>query len=135
MSTTLSIHEAQAQLPDLIARAAVSAEPLYIEENGQPVAVLVGLRSWEQQVRLRGEDASAVSEQQEQRVRAYQRQMEQLGPDYWLAPEQQARLKELVERQDAGEPLTAAEQKELRRLCKRHEQLLVKRAAAMLARG
>ncbi len=135
MSTTLSVHEAQAQLPELVARAARDAEPCYIEDNGQPVAVLVSLRSWQRRARGNGEDAPTIAEEQERRLRAYQKLMEQLGPEYWLPPEQQARLKELVEKEDSGEPLTTAEQKELRRLCKRHEHLMVKRASAMLARG
>jgi len=60
--------------------------------------------------------------------------MQRLGPDYWLPPDQQARLKELVDKEDSGEPLAPAGQKELRRLCKRHERLMVKRASAMLAK-
>jgi prevent-host-death family protein len=135
MSTTLSISEAQAQLPELVARAASDAEPCYIEDNGQAVAVLVSVRSWQRRGRHHGEDASNAAEEQERRLRAYQKQMEQLGADYWLPPDQQARLKELVEQEDSGEPLSSAEQKELRRLCKRHEQLMVKRASAMLTRG
>jgi prevent-host-death family protein len=135
MSTKLSISEAQAQLPELVARAASDAEPCYIEENGQAVAVLVSVRSWQRRARSHGEDASAAAEVQEYRLRAYQKQMEELGPAYWLPPDEQARLKELVEKEDSGKPLTSAEQKELRRLSKRHEQLMVKRASAMLARG
>jgi prevent-host-death family protein len=134
MSTTLSVDEAQAQLPDLVARAARDAEPCYIEQNGHPVAVLVSLRAWQRGVRGDGGDTTLPLAEEERRLRAYERQMEQLGPEYWLPADQQARLKELVEKEDAGEPLTSAEQKELRRLCKRHEQLMVKRASAMSAR-
>src|SRR2546421_51894 len=125
MSTTLSVNDAQAQLSELVARAAGDAEPCYIGHNGQEVAVLVSLRAWQQWVRRDGGHETAPAEEQEHRLRAYQEQMAQLGPDYWLPPNQQARLKELVEEEDSGEPLTAAEQKELRRLCKRHEQLMV----------
>jgi prevent-host-death family protein len=132
MSTTLSVSEAQAQLPELVARAARDAEPCYIEEHGRPVAVLVSVRSWQGRAHRQGADAPAVAEEQERRRRAFERRMAQLGPDYWLPSDQQARLKKLVEKEDSGEPLTAAEQKELRRLSKRHEQLMVKRASAML---
>jgi len=132
MSTTLSVSEAQAQLPELVARAAQDAEPCYIEEHGRPVAVLVSVRSWRDWAHRQGADASAVAEEQERRRHAYEMRMAQLGPDYWLPSDQQARLKELVEQEDSGEPLTIAEQKELRRLSRRHEQLMVKRASAML---
>jgi prevent-host-death family protein len=135
MSATLSVQEVQAQLPELVARAVRDAEPCYIEDNGQPVAVLVSLRSWQRRTGGDGEGASSAAEEQQRRLHAYQKQMELLGPEYWLPPEQQARLKELVEKEDSGVPLTAADQKELRRLCKRHEHLMVKRASAMLARG
>ena len=59
--------------------------------------------------------------------------MQQLGPDYWLPSAQQAHLQELVEKDDSGTVLTPAERKELRQLLKRHEQMMVKRAAAMHA--
>jgi len=132
MSTTLSVSEAQAQLPELVARAAQDAEPCYIEEHGRPVAVLVSVRSWRDWAHRQGADAPAVAEEQERRRHAYETRMAQLGPDYWLPSDQQARLKELVEQEDSGEPLTIAEQKELRRLSRRHEQLMVKRASALL---
>jgi hypothetical protein len=63
------------------------------------------------------------------RIRAYQKKLKQLGPEYWLPLDQQARLKELVEKEDGGESLTSTERKELRQLLKRHEELMVKRAA------
>jgi len=130
MSTTLSVREAQAQLPELVTRAVKDAEPCYIERNGQTVAVLVGLQAW-RQAQSPGEAAARAVQQQERRVRAYQKKLRQLGPEYWLPPEQQAQLKELAEKEDAGESLTRAERQQLRRLLKRHEQLLIKRAAAM----
>lgn len=131
MSTTLSVGEAQTQLPELVARAAMDAEPCYIEQNGEAVAVLVSLRQWQQ--RGHGSEAAATTaaDERERRLGAYQEKMAQLGPDYWLPAHQQQRLKELVEKQDSGAPLTPTEEKELRRLLKRHEQLLVKRAAAL----
>jgi prevent-host-death family protein len=135
MSTTLSISEAQAQLPDLVARAAQDAEPCFIEQNGEAVAVLVSLRSWQR--RAHGQDANpaTAAEEQKRRLHTYQKAMEQLGPEYWLPPKQQARLGELVQKEDSAEPLTPSEQKELSRLCERHEQLMVKRASAMRDRG
>jgi PHD/YefM family antitoxin component YafN of YafNO toxin-antitoxin module len=132
MSTRISVQEAQTQLPQLIARTVQEAEPCYIESNGKAVAVLVSLHQWQQ--REQGSDAAATAAKaQERRVRAYQKRMQQLGPDYWLPPDQQMRLKELVEKEDSGASLTPAERKELRQLLKRHEQLMVKRAAAMHA--
>jgi len=94
--------------------------------------VLVSLRQWQQ--RKQGSDAAATAAKaQERRVRAYQKRMQRLGPDYWLPPDQQMRVKELVEKEDSGAALTPGERKELRQLLKRHEQLMVKRAAAMYA--
>ena len=46
MSKTLSVWEAQTQLPELVTRAAQDSEPCYIEHNGKAVAVLVSLRQW-----------------------------------------------------------------------------------------
>lgn len=133
MSTTLSVREAQVQLPELVARATKNDELCYIEHNGKPVAVLVSLREWQRHERSEGRVSTVFAKEQEHRVRAYQKRMKQLGPDYWLSPNQQARLKELVEKEDADTPLTPAEQKELRQLLKRHERFMVKRAAAMQA--
>jgi prevent-host-death family protein len=133
MSTTLSVDEAQAQLPDLVARAARDAEPCYIEQNGHPVAVLVSLRAWQQGLPGGGGNTTLPAGEQERRLRAYEQQMAQLGAEFWLPPDQQARLKDLVEKEDSGEPLTSAERKELRRLSQRQEQLMVKRATAMSA--
>jgi prevent-host-death family protein len=133
MSTTLSVQEAQAQLPALVARAAQDAEPCFIESNGKAVAVLVGARRWQRRERSNGNAPKASAKGQERHVRAYQKKMKQLGPNYWLPPDQQARLKELIEKEDLGTPLTPAERKELRQLLKRHEQLMVKRASAMQA--
>ncbi len=132
MSTTLSVQEAQAQLPELVARAVKDAEPCYIRRNGRTVAVLVSLREWRRR-QSHGDAQTASAKEQERRIRAYHKKMKQLGPEYWLPSDQQARLKELIEKEDFGEPLTRAERKELRQLLKRHEQLMVKRAAAMQA--
>ena len=132
MSTTLSIQEAQEQLPELVARAAQDAEPYYIARNGERVAVLVSLRTWQQRKQDTSNTATAAKAQ-ERHVRVYQKKLKQLGSDYWLSSEQQARLKELVQKDDCGESLSPTERKELRHLLKRHEQLMVKRAAAMQA--
>jgi antitoxin (DNA-binding transcriptional repressor) of toxin-antitoxin stability system len=131
MSTTLSVREAQTQLPELVAGAARDAEPCYIEHDGKAVAVLVSLRQWQQRGQSNAAAATTAAEEQERRISAYQEKMAQLGPDYWLPADQQARLKELVEKEELGAPLTSAEGKELRRLLKRHEQLMVKRASAL----
>jgi prevent-host-death family protein len=131
MSTTLSIGEAQTQLPELVARAAMDDEPYFIEQNGTAVAVLVSVREWQR--RGYGDEARPITtaEEHERRIRAYQERTAQLGPEYWLPADEQARLKELVEKEELGASLTSAERKQLNRLLKRHEQLLVKRAAAM----
>lgn len=134
MSTTLSIDEAQARLPDLVARAAMEAEPCYIEQDGKAVAVLVSLRDWEQRSGAASAGTDPAAEEQRRRLDAYQERLQQLGPDFWLTAEQQGRLKILSEKEDLGEPLTHAERRELSRLVKRHEKLLVKRALAMQTR-
>src|SRR4029434_837065 len=89
------------------AHAAQGAEPCYIESNGKAVAVLVSLRQWQQWAQSNG-DAVTAAKAQERRVRAYQKRLQQLGPDYWLPPDQQMRLKELVEKEDSGTSLTPA---------------------------
>ncbi|MBI3921975.1 MAG: type II toxin-antitoxin system Phd/YefM family antitoxin [Armatimonadetes bacterium] len=134
MSTTLSVQEAKSHLTELVARAAESAEPCYIAHNGEPVAVLVGLREWQRRGKRDVDTVAPRDPEQEKRIRAYQRRLRQLGPTYWLPASEQARLKELVDREDADSPLTLAERKELRLLLKRHEQLMVKRASAMQAK-
>src|SRR4051794_35195434 len=79
MSTTLSVSEAQAQLPELVARAAQDAEPCYIDEHGRPVAVLVSVRSWRDLAHRQGADASPVAEEEERRPHAYGKRMAPLG--------------------------------------------------------
>jgi Spy/CpxP family protein refolding chaperone len=96
------------------------------------VAVLVSLHQWQRHVQGSSNNATAAKDQ-ERRVRAYQKRMQQLGPDYWLSSDQQTRLKELVEKEDSDTALIPAERKEMRQLLKRHQQLMVKRAAAMHA--
>ena len=119
-------------MPQLVAHTVQDAEPCYIESNGKAVAVLVSLRQWQQ--RMPGDrDAAPTATPQERHLRAYQHKMQQLGPDYWLPAAQQARLQELVEKADRGPGLTPAERKELCQLLKRHEQMMIKRAAAMHA--
>src|SRR5215210_4359963 len=103
MSTTLSVSEAQAKLPELVARAAMDAEPCYIEQNGKPVAVLISLREWQQQMRHGAGDRLEAAEEQERRIRAYEERVRQLGPDYWLPADQQMRLRELIDKEELGE--------------------------------
>jgi flagellar motility protein MotE (MotC chaperone) len=111
----------------------MDAEPCYIEHNGKAAVVLVSLRQWQRRECGHEDAAAGTAEDQERRIEAYQEKMAQLGPDYWLPADQQARLRELIEKEESGASLTAAEGKELRRLLKRHEQFLEKRATAMHA--
>jgi prevent-host-death family protein len=134
MSTTLSVEEAQAQLPKLVCRTEKRATPCYIQRNGRPVAVLVSVREWRRREGTESGLQEVAAEAHERRTRAYERALKQLGPDYWLDPDQQARLKELVEKEDFGGSLSALERRELSQLLRRHEQLMARRAAAMLAR-
>jgi prevent-host-death family protein len=127
----LSIQEAQAQLPHLVEQAARGAEPCYIRQNGKNVAVLVSLRCWRRRQPGKGRRSSTTA--QALSLRAYRKKLSQLGREYWLDPEEQARLRELVEKEDEGAILTIGERRELRGLVKRHERLLLKRAAALQA--
>lgn len=131
MSAILSVREAQAQLPDLVARVAKGSAPCTIRRRGRPVAILVSLAEWRR--RTKDERHAAAAKDQQRRLRAYQIKMNRLGPEYRLAPGEQAQLKELVEREDSGEPLTGGERRELRQLLRRQEELMVKRALAMQA--
>jgi antitoxin (DNA-binding transcriptional repressor) of toxin-antitoxin stability system len=130
MTTKISMRQAQEELPDLVGRAARDREPCFIQQRGKTVAVLVGLRAWQARQRRipKGADRD-----RESRLRAYEAKMKRLGPEYWLSAVQRQRLKELVEKDDASEHPTGEERRELRLLLKRHEQLLVKRAAAIQA--
>ena len=130
MPTALSIQEAQAQLSKLVAQAARGAGPCYIKQNAKEVAVLVGLQSW--RARRPGKSAPPASAQARS-LRAYRKRLNQLGPDFWLRPEEQLRLRELIEKEDVGAALTNAERRELRRLLRLHERLFIKRAAALQA--
>jgi prevent-host-death family protein len=131
MSVKVTVRQLQEQLPELLDRAVERGEECIVQRNGKAVAVLVSLCEWQ---RIKDDTHAAAVKEQERRVRAYQKQMKQLGADYWLPPEQQVRLKALVEKEDFGVQLTREEQTELRQLLKRHEQLMVKRAAAMQTR-
>ncbi len=133
MSTTLSVGEAQEQLPEIITRIAGEAGPYYLEQGGTTVAVLVSPRAWRRHEDVPGRHPTTGAQEQERRLQVYERKMKQLGAEFWPTPEQQARLKELVARDDAGETLDRAERQEMRRLLRVHEQMMVKRAAAMQA--
>lgn len=133
MSAVLSVQEAQAKLPDLIAQVSKGSSPCYIRRKGRLVAILVGLAEWRRRTSDKGRATSVHAKGQDLRFRAYQMKMKRLGPDYWLDPDQKVQLKELTEKEDSGEPLTREEQRELRQLLRQQEKLMVKRALAMQA--
>jgi antitoxin (DNA-binding transcriptional repressor) of toxin-antitoxin stability system len=130
MATKISMRQAQAELPDLIGQTVRDKEPCFIQQKGKTVAVLVGLPAWQARQRRTREE---MDRNQKSRLRAYETKMKRLGPEYWPAEDQQKRLRELVEKDDSGEPLTREERGELRLLLKRHEQFMIKQAAAMQA--
>ena len=86
MSVKVTVRQLQEQLPELLDRAVKSGEEYIVQHHGKAVAVLVSLRQWR---RIKDDTHTAAVKERERCIRAYQKKMKQLGPDYWLPPEQQ----------------------------------------------
>jgi PHD/YefM family antitoxin component YafN of YafNO toxin-antitoxin module len=125
MSRKVSVRRAQDRLTELLARAEQAGERFAVERNGQPLRAIVGVTDLERIERL-ARDGNGESVEQQARKLA-----KKLGRRYTLPPEKAKRLKELVEKEDNEERLTAAEKRELKQLLKEHEELMVKRAQAL----
>jgi prevent-host-death family protein len=115
MGSKVTVCDAQDNLTDLLARVERAGERFVVEHNGKPLGAIVSLADLERIEQWIGDGKS-------------RRLHQKLGRRYTLSPAKAKRLKELVEKEDEEEFLTAAENRELKQLLKEHEKLVVKRA-------
>lgn len=126
MSSIVSIHEAQEHLTRLLSLAERSGERFIVKQNGKTLGAIVGIEDAKRIEQIPAEaSGKSLSASQRKRVAA------RLGRRFTLPASKARRLRELVEKEDSKETLSAAEKRELRRLLKEHEDLVVKRAQAL----
>lgn len=114
MSVKITIRELQEQLPDLLDRAVEHGEEVIVQRNGKDYAVLVSAREWWR--RMLGE------------------QLDVQGSAYRLVPEKQARVEELLARQQER-LLTRAERGELDDLLRECDEIMLRRAEVIESVG
>lgn len=128
MSSKVTIRKAQDHLSDLLARAEQSGERFVVERNGKPVGAIVSIADLHQVERLGAGNGSTARP----KTRAEREKLaRKLGRRFTLPPDKSRRLRELIEREDDEARLTVEEKRELKRLLKEHEELVVKRAQAL----
>ena len=110
MSARMSVDQLQDCLPELIDRIVKTDEDCVVQRNGKDCAVIVSARKW------RGRRAAL--------------QLDALGPAYRLSLPKQARMEQLVETKHKRS-LTPAEQRELRRLLRDCDAIMMRRAEAL----
>lgn len=110
MSLKVSVNQLQNRLPELLDRAVESNDVCLIERNGQPYAVLVSIGEWRRQTIGKKLDA--------------------LGTAYQLQASDQLRTEELLARQQSVS-LTRAQQRELKKLLRTAEEIMLRRAEAL----
>jgi prevent-host-death family protein len=110
MGVKITVHELQAQLPELLDQMVQTGEEYVVQRNGKDWAVLVSARQW--------------------RRRSVGRRLDSLGPAYRLPPPEQARAEQLLAAKQQR-PLTAPERRELRQLLRKCDAILLRRAAAL----
>lgn len=125
MNSKVSVRKAQDNLTELFARAERAGERFVVERNGKPLGAIISVADLERIERLTRDEDGETAEQRARRL------ARKLGRRYTLPPARAKRLKELVEKEDEEEHLTAAEKRELKQLLKEHEELMVKRAQAL----
>lgn len=107
MSVNVTVSQLQEHLPEILNRTIAVDDVCVIERNGENIAVIVSLRQWRRTV---GE------------------QLDALGAGYRFATDKQQRTEELL----AKERLTRAERRELDRLLDEADEILLRRAEALV---
>jgi PHD/YefM family antitoxin component YafN of YafNO toxin-antitoxin module len=110
MSHKVSLRQLQDQLPELLEQVINTGEECVVQRDGKDYAVLVDARQW--------------------RRRTVGRRLDDLGIPYRLPKAKQARAEELLARR-AQRSLTPAERRELQRLLRECDAILLRRAAAL----
>ena len=110
MSIHATVRQMKARFEDYLVKAVEAGEPCVVQRNGKNYAVLVSHDEWER--------------------REFGRQLDALGEGYRVPPEHQQRADELLAEQGRRE-LTADERRELRKLVKEFDKVMLRRGKAM----
>lgn len=110
MSVRTSVRQFRERMDEYLAKAVEEDEPCVLQRNGKNYAVVVSHDEWE--------------------MNELGRHLDALGPEYRVSPESQRRAEELLDRQ-SRRPLTKTERKELDRILKESDQVLLRRAQAL----
>ena len=110
MSVRATVRQMKDRFEDYLQKAVEEGTPCVVRNNGKDCAVLVSLRDWDR--------------------RELGRRLDSLGPEFRLSPKMQQRAEELLSEQ-GRRPLTPEEKRELNRILKESEKVLLRRAKAM----
>jgi prevent-host-death family protein len=125
MTTVIAVNEARSQFSKLVQRAAENGERFVVERKGRPVAAIISIKDLE---RLDHPEENIIeSDAQEEKVRWLAKQ---LGARHQLPKRKQERLSQLIDKQEK-EALSAEEKKELHRLLKQCDRVMLKRARTL----
>jgi prevent-host-death family protein len=110
MSVKVTINQLQDHLPEVLDRVAKTGDEYVVEHNGKDCAVIVNARQW--------------------RRRNAAIRLDALGASFRLSRAKQARAEQLVEA-NQQRTLTPDERRELKRLLRECEAIMLRRASAL----
>ena len=110
MSVRTSVRQFRERMDEYLAKAVEDDEPCVLQRNGKNYAVVVSHDEWE--------------------MNELGRHLDALGPEYQVSPESQRRAEVLLDQQ-GRRALSKAERRELDRILKESDQVLLRRAKAM----
>ncbi len=110
MSVRATVRQLRERLDDYLVKAVEQGEPCVVRRNGKDYAVVVSHEEWS--------------------LRELGQRLDALGSDYRVPPETQTRADELLATQ-SQRPLTRDERRELNRLLKQCDRVMLRRAQAM----
>ena len=110
MSVRATVRQFRDRLDEYLSKAVEEGEPCVVQRNGKNYAVVVGHDDWE--------------------MIELGRRLDSLGPEYRVAPDSQRSAEELLAEQSQRR-LTTQERRELNRILKESDQVLLRRAQAL----
>ena len=110
MSVRATVRQFRERLNEYLTQTVEGGEPCVLQRNGKNYAVVVSHEEWE--------------------LNELGRRLDALGPEYRVSPESQHRAEELLDEQSRRR-LTKDERRELDRLLKVADRVMLRRAKAM----
>ena len=110
MSVRATVRQFRERMEEYLAKAVEEDEPCVLQRNGKNYAVVMSHEEWE--------------------MIELGRHLDAFGPEYRVSPESQRRAEELLDQQ-GRRPLTKTERRELARILKESDQVLLRRAQAL----